>query len=73
LEDARTIRSTTANGNCAGWSVLSLELRCLPVVTFGISQTSDGFFPSGLHLNFPFFFWFGYFTLGSRISSKLNM
>jgi hypothetical protein len=36
------------------------------------SQTSVGFLPNGLHFSLPFFLWFGYFTVLSRTSSRLN-
>jgi len=72
FELALTILSTTPRGNCAGWPVLSFDLLSSPVVTLGNSQTSDGFFPSGWQRNLPFFFWFGYLTFGSRISSTLG-
>ena len=61
LLDPFTTRSINAIGNWAGCDVLSFELLFVPEVTLGICQTSDGFFPSGLHFNFPFFFWSGYF------------
>jgi len=56
LLDPLTKRSISADGNCAGWGVLSFELLLAPDVTLGICQTSVGFFPKGLHLNLPFFF-----------------
>jgi len=73
LLHASTILSTTARGNCAGWEVLSLELRPRLEVTLGIRQTSVGFLPRGLHLSLPFFLWFGYFTSGSRTASRLKV
>jgi hypothetical protein len=43
---ARTSRSTSSIGNWQGWIVFSTWL-CF---TFGMTQTSPGFLPSGLHV-----------------------
>ena len=56
LLPAKIIRLNNSIGDCAGWFTLSEECLFLPDVTFGMSQTSEGFFPNGLTFNFPCFF-----------------
>ena len=74
FEEARTMRLHHAQWNCAGCGgPFSLELRrSLPVVTFGNCQTSEGFLPSGLQRNFPFFSDLT-FDVRTLTSSKLNV
>src|SRR3546814_2449511 len=69
----RTNLSTKPTGNWQGWSVFSTWFN----FTLGISQTSDGFFPSGFPDNLPLLgplkcILLGYFE-GMRTGSRLNV
>ena len=54
-ENPKTSLSIKSVGNWHGCGVRSLAERWYPVVTFAISHTSDGFFPSVLTRSLPFF------------------
>lgn len=72
-ENPKTSLSIKSVGNWHGCGVRSLAERWYPVVTFAISHTSDGFFPSVLTRSLPFFLELGYFTFLSRMASKWNV